>query len=152
MQINKQEVNVRLVGIVKNYSAQWTVPIDLKKGVNDLPNIFVSNQQILAENKSKSFLIKLDGNKNTAAEKMDELLNEYNRNGVFNERLFNKGLIDYDTVFFLSVFFQSLTLLLSLFSIASLFTYFNNGQSQKIAILKAIGANQKNLYNPFFQF
>ncbi len=150
LQINKQEVNVRLVGIVKNYSAQWSVPIDLKKGKNDLPNIFISSQRGFTDNKSKSFLIKLDVTKNSVEEKMGQLLNDYNQNGIVNERLYNKGLIDYDTVFFLSVVFQSLTILFSLFSIASLFTYFNIEQSQKIAILKAIGANKRNLYKLYF--
>lgn len=150
IKINNKKVDVRLVGVVNNYSAQWSVPIDLKKGFNDFPNIFISNKQNYTVNKSKNFLIKLDDNKKKAEKKMYQLLDEYNQNGTFNERLFNKGLIDYDTVFFLSLIFQCLTLLLSLFCIVSLFSYFNIDQSQKIAVLKAIGSNKLNLYKLYF--
>ncbi|WP_374717496.1 FtsX-like permease family protein [Neobacillus sp.] len=148
--INDKEVNVRLVGIIKNYSAQWSVPINLEKGVNDFPNIFISNKHTYTESKSKNFLIKFNGNNKKATEKMEHLLNKFNQKGMINEKLFNKGLIDYDTIFFLSITFQCLTLLLSLFCIVSLFSYFNIEQNHKIAVLKAIGSNKLKLYKIYF--
>jgi putative ABC transport system permease protein len=150
IRILDKEVNVRLVGIVHNYSAQWSVPYNFEKGANAFPNIFVSHKHISTEGSPKNFLIKLANNKVTAERKIYQMLDEYNQHGAVNERLFNKGLADYDHVSSLSIIFQSLTLLLSLFCIISLFSCFNLEQSQKIAILKAIGSNNQNLYSLYF--
>lgn len=150
IQINNKEIEVFLVGIINNYSAKWSVPIGLEKGVNDFPNIFISKQTSYSEDKSRNFLIKIHGNKRNAEEGMLKLLDDYSQSGTINERLFYKGLIDNDSISLLSWVFQGLTLILSLLCVISLFHYFNIEQSRKIAVLKALGATKRNLYFLYF--
>jgi putative ABC transport system permease protein len=144
-----QQWKVKLVGIVSNYSSKWYVPIHLEQGVHAFPNIFIGSPAY--ENLFKyNYLIKMGDDKKTSIEKMENLLDEYHKMGFVNDKLFQEGLKDYDIVRYLSIVFQSILLLISIFSITSIFTYFNRKQMQKIGILKAIGVKNTSLYVLYF--
>ncbi|MDF1509002.1 ABC transporter permease [Robertmurraya sp. DFI.2.37] len=142
LQGENQRWQFKLVGILDNYSSRWYAPIDLEQGVYAFPNIFMGTY---AEPQLKSnYLVKLEGDKNTAMEKMDDLLNEYK--GFENFKLFDEGLKHYDAVRNLSIIFQSILIFISTVALTSIFTYFNRKQMQKIGILKAIGVKDISLY------
>lgn len=146
LQGEKQRWKVKLVGILDNYSSRWYVPINFEQGVHAFPNILTGTY---VEPQLKSnYLIKVGGDKKTAMEKMDDLLNEYK--GFENFKLFDEGLKHYDTVRYLSIVFQSILLFISTAALTSIFTYFNRNQMQKIAILKAIGVKDISLYLIYF--
>ncbi|PLR76262.1 hypothetical protein CU633_16325 [Bacillus sp. V3-13] len=125
-----------LVGIIHDYSAQWSAPIGVKKGINDFPNIFVRQQN---NQTSNNYLVKLSGNIEKAEEKMNDLVYENNYRGFINDRLFYIGLIDYDTISVVSTIFQIIIFALSFICINSLFSYFYIDQQKKVGIYKAIG-------------
>ncbi|WP_303984360.1 ABC transporter permease [Niallia circulans] len=149
IRINNIDVTVMLVGVVQNYSAQWTIPIDFIKGKNDLPNIFISNQQ-LDPSSSSNYLIKFEEKMDQAIQKTENLVYEYNQRGVLNEHLYDKGLKDYQSVSSLTLTFQCLTLLLSLFCIKTFFYHFNINQNKKMAVLKSVGAKRGTLTILYF--
>ncbi|MGG4037628.1 FtsX-like permease family protein [Heyndrickxia ginsengihumi] len=144
--VGNKKISLTLVGIVENYSAQWSVPVDFEKGVNDFPNIFVSKKAFVENNNTHNFLVRFSGNSQKASERMSTLLDLYNQQGNPNSQLFNNGLNLASTITFLSVFFQIFILLLSLFSISTLFLYFIRNQHKKIGIMKAVGFNNRTLY------
>jgi putative ABC transport system permease protein len=143
--LNNTKTNVTLSGIVKDYSSQWSVPYELERGVNDLPNIFIPvDKETIGS--TTNFLFKFSGSKKKVEEKTFRFLDNYSENGIFNENLYYKGLIDHDNITLVSFIFQLLTIITSLFCIVSLFSYFNTNQYNKIAIIKAIGSNNINIF------
>lgn len=147
--INNNVTQVKLVGIIENYSAKWSVPYNIEKGVNDFPNILVANKD---NSLTSNFLIKFNKDPKENEEEMLKLLEIYNDQGIINEKLFYKGLNQYDNITNLTFFFQIITLIVASFCFWSLFYYFNFFQLQKDALFKAAGSNNLNLYKlHFFQ-
>lgn len=145
----KQQWKVKLVGIVSNYSSKWYVPIQLKQGINAFPNIFLGTPAYKNTPKN-NYLIKMGDDRKNTIKKMEKLLNEYNNMGFVNYKLLEEGLKDYDNIRYVSITFQIILLLISFFSVTSLFSYFNIKQMQKIGILKAIGVKNSSLYLLYF--
>lgn len=143
-----------LVGIIDNYSWQWTVPYTKDIGKHIFPNIFISKNEIEQynfEKESNNFLIQINGSSKKAANETSKLIELYDHSSViYNENLFNKGLIDYNTISTLSFIFQIFIFMTSILCISSLFSYFNIEQIQKVAILRALGANKQNIYYIYF--
>lgn len=146
IKIGNSTKSLRLVGIVKNYSSQWSVAEDFEKGVNDFPNIFISKQLTTNYKKNNSFLFKYNESTKDSFEKSIDLINHYDQQGTVNSRLFNNGLNQCDTIRSLSITFQLLIVILSLFSINSLILYFTQDQHKKLGIMKSVGASQRALY------
>ncbi|AOH56908.1 hypothetical protein ABE28_021395 [Peribacillus muralis] len=138
--IKNKVTQVKLVGIVENYSAKWTVPSDIEKGLNDFPSIFVAKSSL---KNTKNFLIRLH---KEDIKEMSKLLETYNDNGILNEKLFDKGLKQYDNISKLTVTFQIVILIAASFCFWGLFYYFNLFQVQKDAQLKVLGCSNLKLY------
>lgn len=145
LKINNENISLTLTGIVKDYSARWSVPYDFKKGVNDFPNIFLSEKsEITAAH--KNLLVKLkenDGNIERITEKANEVLDEHK--GFFNERLFFNSLANLKHISKVTLMFQVITLVASFLCMICLLHYFNIGQTKKFGILKSVGSTNKDL-------
>lgn len=144
--IGNKVQELKLVGIVKDYSAKWTVPHNVEKGFNDLPNLFISNKSSTSSS-GNNFLIKFHKDRVKNEEAMAELLESHNNKGAINDRLFYSGLAEYENMTKLTVLFQIVILVVSIFCFWSLFYYFNIFQIQKDAQLKALGSSNINLFN-----
>ncbi|KYC62350.1 ABC transporter permease [Heyndrickxia coagulans] len=149
IKIGNKIKKMRLVGIVKNYSSQWSVAEGFEKGVNDFPNIFISKQLAIEYKKNNSFLFKYNESTKDSFEKSLNLIDYYDQQGTVNSRLFNNGLNRCDTIKFLSNIFQLLIVILSLFSINSLILHFTRDQHKKMGIMRSVGASQRALYRMY---
>lgn len=151
LQFGETEKLVTLSGIIQNYSSEWSAPFDVEKGVNDFPNVFTFIDNNELSSTSNNFLFLFEGNMDSVEEKTYELLDQYvGYDTLFNDGLFYKGLIDYNTISLLSLTFQIITLIAALFCILNLFSNFNIKQTKKFAIMKATGATNANLYQISF--
>ncbi|AUJ24875.1 ABC transporter permease [Virgibacillus dokdonensis] len=147
LQFEDAQKVVTLTGVIQNYSSKWTVPYDVEKGLNDFPNIFIPHKDTELSSKINNFLFLFEGSKKSVEEDAYELINQYEESeGIFNEGLYYKGLIDYETISILSFVFQILCLISATFCILNLFSYYNLDQSKKFAAMKATGALNVNLY------
>ncbi len=138
----------KLVGIINNYSARWSV---MKTA---FPNLFVSKSMFSINNMSNNYLIgfnqKLTIENNI--KNIEKFISDYNGNGFINDRLFYNGLKDIKNIMIISYTIQFSILLVSSFSILSMLSYFNTNQINKFAIFKAIGCTDKKLFFiAFFQ-
>ena|SRR5690625_88176 len=59
-QIQGEEYPLTLTGVLENYSYRWSGPADLSKGINDFPNIILSNN-LGIEASNEFYPIILDG-------------------------------------------------------------------------------------------
>lgn len=145
LKINGTITEYVLTGIVENYSARWTVPYDVQKGINDFPNIFIPIKND-KDVKYRNYLIQLKGNYGSIDKmhkKSSEFLESYS--GYFNQRLFYNGLANYKHITILSIIFQVVILLATFLCMYCLLYFFNTTQNRKLAILKAIGSTNLNL-------
>lgn len=143
LRINDVNKELTLTGVIKDYSAKWSVSEDLQKGVNDFPNVILSERNSDFKVKYQNFLIKLKGNINDIEEKAYDLLGYYT--GFFNHRLYYNGLSDLKPISLFSTIFQVLTLITSFLAIYSLLFFFNINQQKKFAILKTVGSSNLSL-------
>lgn len=130
-----------LVGIIDNYSANWSVPIDLKKGENDFPNMLTAS----TKSNHHNYMFKMKGSKDKAIRKGTEVIEEFGE-GYINSRLLHTGLTDYNTVSVLAILFQIVLLAMSIVSMSTILSFYNVKVLKKMAILKAIGANHINVF------
>ncbi|KLV26970.1 hypothetical protein ABW02_08315 [Niallia circulans] len=144
----EKQWKVKIVGIISNYSSKRYIPFQFQKELA-FPNIFIS-EQYKDKSSKRNYLINYEDGKNTTLKKTENLLAEYDDKGFVNEKLFLEGLRDYDTIRNISIFYQTVILFISIFSISSLFAYFNKSQRRKIGVLKALGIKRMQLY--FFYF
>ncbi|MBU5266129.1 FtsX-like permease family protein [Virgibacillus proomii] len=146
LQINHRSEKVTLSGIIQDYSANWTVPINMKRGINDFPNIFVSKEYVNRETNNYNFLFAFNGSKKRAISSTTNLLDNYNaNNGIINSRLFDLGLKDYDTISNLSFIYIVIMLITTLLAISVLFFYFNLDQQKKLGLFKNFGASPNTI-------
>ena len=139
LKINGIEHEFILSGIIKDYSAKWSVPTDFQRGVDDFPNIILAEKSDELPIKYQNYLVQLKGNFRDIEEKIANFL--YEQNGFENSRLFYIGLYNYDHISLFSFIFQSATLLTSLLIMYSLLYFFNVHQQKKLAILKMVGSS-----------
>ncbi|MDX8044828.1 ABC transporter permease [Gracilibacillus sp. S3-1-1] len=136
---------VKLVGIVHNYSAKWTPPDDVEIGVDDFPNIFIAKKDNVTEHPS-NFIYSIEGNHQDIEQKVYDINAHYHNKSSINENLLLKGLRDYTYVTNTAFVFQLLLLISSLFPIILVFRSFNVKHLKKLAILKSVGAKNINLH------
>ena len=143
--INGKSTDVTLTGIIKDYSAKWTVPIEVEKGINDFPNIIISENNSLTESSNTRFLIKLKGSLKEKEQRAPTFIEENGQDGFTNERLFSLGLMNYEHITMVSFIFQISILITSFLCMYSIFYFFYNGQQKKFSLLVAMGAKEKDL-------
>lgn len=141
-----------LVGVVENYSSEWSTPLDVEKGVNDFPNFFISVEEFKNNENTVTvhLIVKVSESISSAENKAFELLEEYQYNGYFNENLFYVGLIDYNVISLFSMIFIMIIAVVSTLSIYQLFAFFYREQVKKSAILRACGATYYQIYKLIF--
>lgn len=142
---NNSHWEVKLVGILSNYSSKWYIPLDKEDRISSFPSILVGSSEN-SSNKEKSYLVKIGSDWLISTNEMDNLLNDYEYEGFVNFKLFYDGLNEYNMILYLCFFFQCFLLIISTFCLISIFSYFNRKQMQKIAIMKAVGIKNKSLY------
>lgn len=140
--INGKIKTLKLSGIVDNYSHNWSTFINVEKGVNNFPNIFVKSNE---QNKENTFsLVKIDQSVRGLREQANNMTQDL-YSSFSNENLLYLGLIDYDNIEIISTLFQFIILC---FVFSCLFINFNyRGEStiEQLGILKAQGLTNKNL-------
>ncbi|MBO1002602.1 ABC transporter permease [Pseudogracilibacillus auburnensis] len=144
--ISGESVSVTLTGIIKDYSAKWKVPVEFEKGVNDFPNLIISEQNTITVDSKTGYLVKLKGSVKEQREKAATFYSKKGREGFENHRLFSLSLQNYDHISMVSFIFQLAILITSFLCIYSIFYFFHFGQQKKLSLLKAVGANDKNLF------
>ncbi|MEI3612671.1 ABC transporter permease [Pseudogracilibacillus sp. SO30301A] len=144
--INGKSTDVTLTGIIKDYSAKWTVPIEVEKGINDFPNIIISESNSLTKSSNTRFLIKLKGSMKEKEQRAHTFIEENGQDGFINEQLFSLGLQNYEHITMVSFIFQISILITSFLCMYSIFYFFYNGQQKKFSLLAAMGANEKDLF------
>lgn len=148
LQIDGEDHELLVVGIVSNYSSQWSTDFDVVRGVNDYPNIFLSEEDVQTyDHAQTNLLISFDGSIKQASNRANELHQHIPNESPFeNHRLFYEGLNDYEKLSSLTLIFQGMIILASVLSLLNLFSFYFISQRQKIAIFQACGATQKQLY------
>lgn len=141
LEFENGQKEVILVGIIEDYSANWSVPADVEIGKNDFPNILT----ISSEPNLHNYIFKMNGSKNYSINKSSNLTSEYGE-GYINDRLLYTGLIDYDTVSTLAIIFQVVVLVMSIISMITIISFYNIKVLKKMAILKANGATSKSVF------
>lgn len=141
LEFENGQKEVILVGIIEDYSANWSVPADVEIGKNDFPNILT----ISSEPNLHNYIFKMNGSKNYSINKSSNLTSEYGERYI-NDRLLYTGLIDYDTVSTLAIIFQVVVLVMSIISMITIISFYNIKVLKKMAILKANGATSKSVF------
>ncbi len=142
-QIHGEEYPLTLTGVLENYSYRWSGPADLSKGVNDFPNIILSNN--LGIEASKEFYpIILDGSVRKVKKQTIDLITD-NSFGFSNSNLLDYGLMDYGTISFITTVFQIIILCLTAFCLILSFTYYKASFNQQIGVYKALGFPGKSI-------
>ncbi|WP_190279532.1 ABC transporter permease [Ornithinibacillus gellani] len=144
LHLNNQDVNVLLTGIVRDYSAKWSVPYDLDIGRNDFPNIFISQKHV--DRGETNFLFKFNGNKNKVEKRSREFLEPYTMSGFINQKLLFEGLIDFNTISTSAFIFQTLIIITSICCVFTLFSYLHSNQRKNIAVLRSVGAKKEDIF------
>jgi len=112
-QLNINGKKIKIVGVLYNYSANFSVPINLIKGINDFPNILTYKDNPLFNTpSSNNFMIINEGAiKVNANNYTTSIMNDYEQLGFdsaklkLNHNLFNRGLKYYDKNFFSVIIF-----------------------------------------------
>lgn len=136
-----------LTGVLHDYSANWSVPVNVEKGRNDFPNVLT----IPADNDVQNYLFKINGSPSKSLNKSIKLTNDftdlYQDDNFINSRLFYTGLKDYATISSIAQAFQIVVFLLSFISILTLISFYNKKIQGKSAIFKAIGATNTQVFS-----
>ncbi|MGN1401264.1 MAG: hypothetical protein ACI4XL_07170 [Bacillus sp. (in: firmicutes)] len=77
LRFGDKEKVVTLSGIIQDYSAKWTVPPNMEKGINDFPNIFTVKKNKELQEDDNYFLFYFDGSKETVEKAAHRLIEEY---------------------------------------------------------------------------
>ncbi|GIN46392.1 ABC transporter permease [Bacillus paralicheniformis] len=152
LKIGAVEEVYQIVGIVNNYSSNWSTPINIEKGKNTYPNVFISPTKFNADKHidiQKSFIFSLQ---NENVEKIEQEINENFEQHLSspeqlyeNENLFNEGYKNYNRIFYICLFFSIILIFGSLCCCFRIFEVFYQNYRQKIAILRSHGAKKNHI-------
>lgn len=132
--IGKQ--NLKLVGVIKNYSANWAINIDVSSKYYGFPNII----QLQTQQKTKgkhSFIVKENNS--------SELASKYGLNYMINDQFFYKGLQKYKVLGVVKVFFLIALFMLSIISIYQVVAVYYKKQDLLYTVLKEEGATKRKI-------
>ncbi len=136
-----------LVGRVEDYSARWTVPMNVKRGIDDFPNFFIHHTEVQKSEKQEivQHLIKFDQANPKKTEQFADLLTAVNYEGYLNSNLIYNGLIDYDNITMFSIMFSLVLFIILIIILYQLFSYYFIDYRKKLAIMRANGATKGDL-------
>lgn len=133
--------NLLLVGIIKNYSANWSMNIDVKNTYYGFPNIIKlkSSENI---QKKHSYMIK----DFKSLEKIDnELANKYGLNYIVNDQFYYKGLKSYKVMNLVKYFFLTALLIISSVSLCQIILIYYKKQEVLYELLKIEGMTKRKI-------
>lgn len=152
LKIGAIEEDYQVVGVVNNYSSNWSTPINIEKGKNTYPNIFVSPTILNAKKHidiQNSLIFSLQ---NEDVDRIEQEINENFENHLSsveqlyeNENLFNEGYKNYNTIFHICLFFSIILIFGSLCCCFRIFEVFYKNYRKKIAILRSYGAKKHHI-------
>ncbi|USB33579.1 FtsX-like permease family protein [Paenibacillus sp. YPG26] len=141
VKVHGKTQNLKLVGVVENYSARWSID----GGKVQFPNLFIFQR---FSEKASHFLIPYDNEKSP-----DEnygtaynIVNNNDKQGFVNERLIYNGLKDLDALTKISMSLQTVILLISLLGLPTLISFFNANRNFNYAVLRSLGSTSRHLY------
>lgn len=138
LKIENEYKQLKLVGIVENYSAKWS------DGKISFPNLFVSSN---TKNSVNAYLIGFNNNNiKQSITNIENLINANNGNGFLNDMLLYNGLKDINNITIISFCIQLFILLVASLSIIIMMSYFNANQMTKFAVFKVLGCTNKMLF------
>lgn len=141
LNFSKGKKIVLLSGVVKNYSSNWSVPLQVKIGNNNFPNIISTP----TDSSNLSYIFKTGNNFTNMITETEEITQKYGDKGFLNSRLLFIGLGDYDLISNLSLVFQLIITVLSFVSIITLISFYTTKTRKKIAIFKSTGAKNNQI-------
>ncbi|MDA1477176.1 ABC transporter permease [Bacillus changyiensis] len=147
LKIGGIEESFKIVGIIENYSANWSAPVDIKNGYNTYPNIFVNRKSVQAKSKIQKSLIfsvkqhKVEEIENDLYENFESHLSNIEQLYA-NENLFEEGLKKSELIAMFCLLFSIVLILGSMLCCYQLFEVFYRDYRKKMAILRAYGAKK----------
>ncbi|UTR15759.1 ABC transporter permease [Salipaludibacillus sp. LMS25] len=143
----KQQVEV--VGIVENYIHQWPQSGETVRGINDFPNVFLSETDMAQYKEFQTnVLVTYAGHPTRVQDRFTglDLILSSNDIEIFEHTYLFHSLYLYDSLSKATLLFQLLVLLAVTLCMLSLFSFYFQDQSQKLAIFRAYGATKKEMY------
>ncbi|NPC91812.1 ABC transporter permease [Bacillus sp. WMMC1349] len=147
LKIEGIEESFKIVGIIENYSANWSAPADIQNGYNTYPNIFVNPKSVQAKSNIQKSLIfsvkqhKVEEIENSLYENFASHLSNIEQLYA-NENLFEEGLKRSELIAMFCLLFSIVLILGSMLCCYQLFEVFYRDYRKKIAILRAYGARR----------
>ncbi|WP_152656084.1 FtsX-like permease family protein [Oceanobacillus sp. CFH 90083] len=141
--VQGKNYELKLSGIVENYSYRWSAPNELKKGINDFPNIILSEKNELRTS-DNFYAIQLKGSINQNQSKSADVFSDLD-NGFLNSKLYYNGFMDYEMITLITTVFQIMVLILAVICIILAFSYYRANYNLKLGIYKTIGFTNKDI-------
>lgn len=132
---------LKLVGIIKNYSANWAINTDVTSTYYGFPNIIHLKTQQKTGGKH-SFLIK---EKNILENDNSEFAIKYGANYMVNDQFYYKGLQKYKVLSVVKYFFLTTILIISSISIYQIIMVYYKKQDILYTLLKVEGATKEQI-------
>ncbi|MEG0484831.1 MAG: ABC transporter permease, partial [Oscillospiraceae bacterium] len=139
------DITFKIVGIIYNYSFNWSTPLNMQKKQNNFPNIFTYNNSLFSHKILNGIMYNPNVIKNDGSishnESMEQLLNlGFNYEQIqSNYNLFNKGLRYYTQMYWWSIIFLLLIIVTSAFCYWNVLRLFYKDYIRKFSIFHALG-------------
>lgn len=155
LNINSKYVPVKVTGILRNYTNQLSVYYRLEKGVNNYPNILCNKENIFYSGEEDTFRSVLLGFSDTARIGMNQMKTinavlkeidtwDLSTSAIYtNDNLFNRGLLYFGNMKFLSFFFSSLVIIATLMCTCGVLRIFYHEYGEKLGILMSCGMQRR---------
>lgn len=139
-QIGHQDV--LLVGVIKNYSANWAMNIDVHNQYYGFPNI-IQLKNLDDSKKKHSYIIKnLDDNMETMH---NNFSTKYGLNYMVNDQFYYKGLKSYKVMNLIKYFFLTALLMISSVSLCQIILIYYKKQEVLYRLLKVEGMTKRKI-------
>lgn len=148
IKINNSEKYYKIVGVIKNYSSNWTTPNNYKIGKTSYPNVIFNNNLMNKTQLNTSALIELNEyhDFDEAVKVINDLFDK-SENVYLNTKFFEEEFIFKQSIPTLRLSFIIISLFIILISlIYTKSVHFRKQENEIEEIFKSYGFNKKRLY------
>lgn len=148
IKINNTEKYYKIVGVIKNYSSNWTTPNNYKIGKTSYPNVIFNNDLMNKTQLNTSALIELNEyhDFDEAVKVINDLFDK-SENVYLNTKFFEEEFIYKQSIPTLRLSFFIISLFIILISlIYTKSVHFKKQENEIEEIFKSFGFNKKRLY------
>lgn len=148
IKINNSEKYYKIVGVIKNYSSNWTTPNNYKIGKTSYPNVIFNNNLMNKTQLNTSALIELNEyhDFDEAVKVINDLFDK-SENVYLNTKFFEEEFIYKQSIPTLRLSFIIISLFIILISlIYTKSVHFRKQENEIEEIFKSYGFNKKRLY------